>query len=300
MKFYAKGKLLLTAEYAVLGGAKALALPTKLGQSLEITETTTGTVTWKSVDVNGQLWYENSFDIKTFAPQQQNDAIGERLQQLFLVINEVNPTLMTNADGLLIVSTLEFDRNWGLGSSSTLVSLLAQWSEVNPYVLLQKVFGGSGYDVACATADGALLYERTNAIHPTVTAVDFNPTFKDELFFVYLNQKQDSQQAVAAFDCGMLTPQIMKILNELTLSFLADLKLTDFQNLMTQHEAIIASLIHATPIQNRLFDDYTGAIKSLGAWGGDFILACGAADTVDYFAQKGYNTCFTYQSLIGN
>ena len=299
MKFYAKGKLLLTAEYAVLGGAKALALPTKLGQSLEITQTTSGIITWKSVDANGQLWYENSFDKKTFAPQQQNDAIGERLQQLFLVISEVNPTLLADADGLLFTSSLEFDRSWGLGSSSTLVSLLSQWSEVNPYVLLQKVFGGSGYDIACATADGALLYERTNAIHPTITAVDFNPCFKDQLFFVHLNQKQDSQQAVVAFDSGMLTPQKMKIISGLTQSFLSNLILVDFQELMTQHEAIIASLINTMPIQKRLFNDYPGTIKSLGAWGGDFILACGAANTPDYFAHKGYKTCLTYQSLIG-
>ena len=299
MKFYAKGKLLLTAEYAVLGGAKALALPTKLGQSLEITQTTSGIITWKSVDANGQLWYENSFDKKTFAPQQQNDAIGERLQQLFLVINEVNPTLLADTDGLFFVSSLEFNRSWGLGSSSTLVSLLAQWSEVNPYVLLQKVFGGSGYDIACATADGALLYERTNAIHPTITAVDFNPCFKDQLFFVHLNQKQDSQQAVVAFDNGVLTPQKMKIINGLTQSFLSNLILMDFQELMTQHEAIIASLINATPIQKLLFNDYPGTIKSLGAWGGDFILACGAANTPDYFAHKGYKTCLTYQSIVG-
>lgn len=299
MKFYAKGKLLLTAEYAVLGGAKALALPAKLGQSLEITQTTSGIITWKSVDANGQLWYENSFDKKTFAPQQQNDAIGERLQQLFLVISEVNPTLLADADGLLFTSSLEFDRSWGLGSSSTLVSLLSQWSQVNPYVLLQKVFGGSGYDIACATADGALLYERTNAIHPTITAVDFNPCFKDQLFFVHLNQKQDSQQAVVAFDSGMLTPQKMKIISGLTQSFLSNLILVDFQELMTQHEAIIASLINTMPIQKRLFNDYPGTIKSLGAWGGDFILACGAANTPDYFAHKGYKTCLTYQSLIG-
>jgi mevalonate kinase len=300
MKFYAKGKLLLTAEYAVLGGAKALALPTKLGQSLEITETTTRIIAWKSVDVNGQLWYENSFDKKTFAPQQQNDAIGQRLQQLFLAINELNPTLLANADGLLIRSTLEFDRSWGLGSSSTLVSLLSQWSEVNPYVLLQKVFGGSGYDIACATAEGALLYERTDVIHPTITAVDFNPAFKDHLFFVHLNQKQDSQQAVAAFDSSILTTEKMEKVNGLTLSFLADMTLDDFQDLMKQHEAFIAILINTTPIQKRLFNDYPGAIKSLGAWGGDFILACGAVDTPNYFAQKGYNTCLTFQTLIDN
>ena len=300
MKFYAKGKLLLTAEYAVLGGAKALALPTKLGQSLKITETTTGIIAWKSVDVNGQLWYENSFDKKTFTPQQQNDAIGQRLQQLFLAINEVNPTLLANADGLLIRSTLEFDRSWGLGSSSTLVSLFSQWSEVNPYILLQKVFGGSGYDIACATAEGALLYELTDAIHPTITAVDFNPAFKDHLFFVHLNQKQDSQQAVAAFDSSILTTEKMEKVNGLTLSFLADITLDDFQDLMKQHEAFIATLINTTPIQKRLFNDYPGAIKSLGAWGGDFILACGAVDTPNYFAQKGYNTCLTFQTLIDN
>ena len=57
MKFYAKGKILLTAEYAVLGGAKALALPTKLGQSLEVIKTSTGKLEWKSIDVNGKVWY---------------------------------------------------------------------------------------------------------------------------------------------------------------------------------------------------------------------------------------------------
>ena len=32
MEFYSHGKLLLTAEYAVLEGVKALAIPTKRGQ----------------------------------------------------------------------------------------------------------------------------------------------------------------------------------------------------------------------------------------------------------------------------
>jgi len=36
--FYGNGKLLLSAEYFVLDGAVALALPTKLGQSLHVQE----------------------------------------------------------------------------------------------------------------------------------------------------------------------------------------------------------------------------------------------------------------------
>ena len=34
--FYSNGKLLITGEYVVLDGAKALALPTKFGQSLVV------------------------------------------------------------------------------------------------------------------------------------------------------------------------------------------------------------------------------------------------------------------------
>ncbi|MEM0993828.1 MAG: GHMP kinase, partial [Bacteroidota bacterium] len=34
--YYAHGKLLLTGEYAVLDGAVALAVPSKLGQRLDI------------------------------------------------------------------------------------------------------------------------------------------------------------------------------------------------------------------------------------------------------------------------
>ena len=68
MKFYAKGKILLTAEYAVLGGAKALALPTKLGQSLEVIKTSTGKLEWKSIDVNGKVWYEIALIKPPLAP----------------------------------------------------------------------------------------------------------------------------------------------------------------------------------------------------------------------------------------
>jgi mevalonate kinase len=38
-QFYAPGKLLITGEYAVLDGAWALALPTRLGQTLTVTPT---------------------------------------------------------------------------------------------------------------------------------------------------------------------------------------------------------------------------------------------------------------------
>ena len=296
MKFFAHGKLLLTAEYAVLGGAKALAVPTKMGQSLEVVETG-NTIQWKSIDRHGDLWYENEFDITSFAPKRLNE-IGKRLQHLFVEMKTQNPTCWNTSTGFSFTTTLDFDRSWGLGSSSTLISILAQWAKVNPYVLQQRVFGGSGYDIACADARSAIVYERTNELHPKVTPIPFSPEFKDQLFFVYLNQKQDSQKAVAAFDKSKLTSSRIKKINTLTAQFLQKVNLQNFQELMLEHEEIIGHIIGMTPLQKHLFTDYNGAVKSLGAWGGDFVLACGDATTPNYFANKGYATCLHYDSLI--
>ena len=38
--------------------------------------------------------------------------------------------------------------------------------------------------------------------------------------------------------------------------------------------------------------------KVLGAWGGDFILASGGENTVDYFKDKGYTTVIPYREFI--
>lgn len=297
MRYFAHGKLLLSAEYAVLGGATALAVPTKLGQSLEVHTIENPEIRWKSIDEKEEVWYENLFNTTTFSPQI-HDTIGSRLQELFLEIITQNPKAFTKSIGFSFVSKLDFNRNWGLGSSSTLISLLAQWGKVNPFKLQQKVFGGSGYDVACATAKSAICYTRTNPIQPSITPVTFSPNYKDLLFFVHLNQKQDSQEAVAQFELKRLTASKLAEISSLTAAFGKAENVKDFQKLMRTHEKIIGRLLRTTPIQKRLFSDYKGAIKSLGAWGGDFVLACGDATTPAYFAEKGYKTCLAYNSLI--
>lgn len=297
MKFFAHGKLLLTAEYAVLGGATALAVPTKLGQYLEIEKTDLAAINWKSIDEQGEVWYENTFDTTSFTPAV-TDNVGQRLQQLFIEISKQNASVWKNSKGFSFVATLDFNRDWGLGSSSTLISLLAQWANVNPFTLQQEVFGGSGYDVACATAKGPILYKRANSTDPVVTKIDFLPSFKEHLFFVHLNQKQDSQKAVSNFDQNRLTAAKLEEINTLTDLFYKVDTIKDFQELIHKHETIIGELIETTPLQKRLFSDYGGAVKSLGAWGGDFVLACGDRTTPAYFSHKGYPICLAYKDLI--
>ena len=74
--FHAHGKLLLTAEYFVLDGATALALPVRLGQKLEIGNRRFTPVNWeigklgfhwRSLDEQGACWFEAKFDPKNFA-----------------------------------------------------------------------------------------------------------------------------------------------------------------------------------------------------------------------------------------
>ena len=66
---------------------------------------------------------------------------------------------------------LEFPRDWGLGSSSTLINNVAQWAQVDPFELHFKVSNGSGYDIACAKRRYPIVYSTQNQIQ---TIIRFN------------------------------------------------------------------------------------------------------------------------------
>ena len=52
-------------------------------------------------------------------------------------------------------------------------------------------------------------------------------------------------------------------------------------------------------IQKSTFGDYNkGIIKSLGSWGGDFILVTGEKEDLGYFRDKGYNTIYDLEDLV--
>jgi hypothetical protein len=75
---------------------------------------------------------------------------------------------------------------------------------------------------------------------------------------------------------------------------------TDFQNLLNQHEKILSEVLNKKSIKEELFNDYDGEIKSLGAWGGDFILAVGNENSKDYFKEKGYKIIFSFDQMLKN
>ena len=198
-KFFSHGKLLITAEYAVLDGAKALALPTKLGQSLVVKPIESPEIRWKSFDHNGTLWFETTLQLPSFEANVTNET-AKRLSECFLAIAKLQPGCFVAHNGFEMHSRLEFPQNWGLGSSSTLINNLAQWAKVDAYKLLAATFGGSGYDIACAQHPYPITFQKNLKSSPKVEKAVFNPSFKDQLFFVHQNQKQNSRDAIAHYN----------------------------------------------------------------------------------------------------
>tara|TARA_B100001063_G_scaffold31649_1_gene24797 strand:- start:53 stop:949 length:897 start_codon:yes stop_codon:yes gene_type:complete len=295
-KFYSHGKLLITAEYAVLDGAKALALPTKLGQSLEVKPIESPEIRWKSFDHNGTLWFETTLQLPSFEANVTNET-AKRLSECFLAIAKLQPGCFVAHNGFEMHSRLEFPQNWGLGSSSTLINNLAQWAKVDAYKLLAATFGGSGYDIACAQNPYPITFQKNLKSSPKVEKAVFNPSFKDQLFFVHQNQKQNSRDAIAHYNTLKTTQSLdFSELNALTDALLVATTLEEFEVLMSKHETIVGNLIEHPPIKASHFSDYNGAIKSLGAWGGDFFLATG--NNLQYFKDKGYTTIISFGEMV--
>ena len=167
LQFHSNGKLLLTGEYYVLEGAKSLAIPTKFGQSLVVNQMPievgeTPILQWKSYDVEGNVWLEAAFNTHNFQILSSKGEGTPRLQQILQQARKQNPNFLQSSSNNIQAQThLQFARNWGLGSSSTLLSNIARWADIDAFELLEKTFGGSGYDIACAQSNQAILYQKS-------------------------------------------------------------------------------------------------------------------------------------------
>lgn len=307
--FYSHGKLLLTGEYLVLDGALALAVPTKKGQSLTVEELDAPVLEFISLDEHGTTWFTARFDSTILRPAreiQKGPALletssleaAEHLQHMLENIAAQKIVSEAPAKGYRFTSRLEFNRDWGLGSSSTFINNLAQWSDTDPYAILKASLGGSGYDLACAKSDTSIFYKKLND-KAEVTEARFNPEFSDQLYFVHLNQKQNSRQGIQRYkSLGGASPATIARISEISRAITRCQSLNDFETLLREHEAIISQLLDIPPVRNTLFEDYPGLVKSLGAWGGDFVLVTARENPSGYFLEKGYPTIIPYKEMI--
>lgn len=282
--FFAPGKLLLSGEYSVLQGAKAVAVPTKAGQHLEVRAIDDRDIQYRAFDHQGAVW----LNFKLSEAQRPEELLVRDIIQELLPPDKITATLLE--------SRLDFPREWGLGSSSTFISLIAQWAQADVWPLFFKYLKGSGYDVAVAEARTSLSYQLQEPQKPRWERVKIPAFFKDTAL-VYRGQKQNSAREVERFlSCSHpreLVAEISKLSEDL-------LKLNDVQSLedwMDEHEHKTAQLIGRSPLSAGLLPAFPGSAKSLGAWGGDFIWLSRYEGT-QALQKAGYGESYRFSELI--
>ena len=297
--FRANGKLLISGEYTILDGSLSMALPTKRGQVLHYKEVDHDILHWRSLDIKGETWFEAYFKgIELTIVDSTDDRKAETLKEILLTAAGLSNTV--NRLRGEVTTVLEFPTNWGLGSSSTLLCCVAQCFSIDPMQLHFKVSNGSGYDVACGMTDSPITYQLNDGL-AEVNQIQWKPPFSASLFFVYLNTKQQSSTEVDKYQdrkASIDLAEIVEKISVLSQTMITATSLDVFNKTIDKHEEIMSAVLGYPTVKELYFSDYKGAVKSLGAWGGDFILATGNAQDRVYFADKGFSVIHELESLI--
>lgn len=295
--FYGNGKLLLTGEYLVLDGATALALPCRLGQGMEVTPHPKGGLIWNSYDEHAQKWFHACID-PTFHIQQTNDsATASRLVKILQAVVSLAPDFTHVLFTSEVRTHLSFHKEWGLGTSSTLIYMLSEWAHVNPYTLLGRTFGGSGYDIACASATGPILFQKGGE-SPHIVPVNFNPSFAQHIYFVYSGKKQISRNEIKKYDSLKFNREkAVERISKLTHEMVRATDVATFCQLVDKHEQEISQILNVRPLQTH-YPEINGTFKWLGGWGGDIFMFVGAASELPKFENHNITAILSWNDLI--
>lgn len=251
--------------------------------------------------LDGTPWFEGAFAAGGMLLQANELKTGKRLETIFQGIEKQRPGFWSNQPYLSFETQLEFPREWGLGSSSTLIAGIARWAGVDPFQLLEDTFGGSGYDIACANSPHPVLFQRRQG-KPAYVEIPFVPAFAAHICFVFLNQKQDTREGIERYRRrGSGTEKLRARLSELTLLFLQARNAVEATLILEEHEALISETLNLPMVKEKHFPNFPGVIKSLGAWGGDFVMAISEKPpqaVQQYFKVKGFETVFDYESFV--
>lgn len=298
--YWSAGKLLLTSEYVVIDGAEALAIPSRFGQSLKVNHNHSEVINWVSKTNEDQIWLSVEMDTRSLCILNSSDeSKAERLCEILHAAKSMSSDFPVT--GAAIETNLDFPQNWGLGSSSTLLCNIANWLNIDPFELHFAVSNGSGYDIACGISKTPLLYQVKDK-NPKFRNVEFHPEFAENIFFIHLNRKQFSDQEVARYSelkTDIDLSEVTNTFSDLTQQILNATSLQEFEELIVEHENLMSHILQRETIRESLFQLYSGGvIKSLGAWGGDFVMVT-ARDKKDleYFSNKGYDTIISFKDF---
>ncbi|MGC5744492.1 GYDIA family GHMP kinase [Chryseobacterium sp. NFX27] len=297
-EIFSPGKLMLTSEYFAIDGALVLAVPTKLGQEFffDEKEDERSLVFWEAHHQN-KLWLKAVIDYKSWQILETNiPSSAAFILNTLKNVQQLSKFKFKNNYTYHLKTNLQFPADYGLGSSSTLMTNLAEWADIDPFHLNSISLGGSGYDIAVAKEKSAVLFRSKPQI--SYEKADFNPPFKNELIFIHLNQKQDSREGISFYKSKPKSQILIDEFSDITKKVLLCRELENFSQLMMIHEQKISKFLEIPTVKDRFFSDCPVFVKSLGAWGGDFVMSAKFHGYKDYFWGKGFKTVFEWSDII--
>ena len=292
------GKLMLTSEYFAIDGALVLAVPTQLGQEFFFEKEANGQslLVWEAYHQN-ILWLKAKIKYNDWSILETNlPESAAFIMKVLQNVQKMSSEVFHSDSSYYLKTNLQFPSDYGLGSSSTLMANLGAWANIDPFVLNEISLGGSGYDIAVAQSKSAVLYQ--NKPLRQFEKLVYQPSFKDELIFIHLNQKQDSREGIRLYKSKEKSVDLIAEFSALTREIVHAKDLENFSDLMCVHEAKVSNFLGIPTAKEKYFQDCPSFIKSLGAWGGDFIMASKFDGYEDWFSHRGFSTIFSWSNLI--
>ncbi|MBK8278632.1 MAG: hypothetical protein IPK94_00205 [Saprospiraceae bacterium] len=116
-------------------------------------------INWKSCDATGKIWFEAHFSYMDFSAIKTNDEEkAKKVSKLLKECTRQNSEFLSAWKGQTAETYLDF--HWIGGLDQALPSFIVCHSGLMPIMyLLFNTTGGSGYDIACAYAEGPVLYQ---------------------------------------------------------------------------------------------------------------------------------------------
>lgn len=278
--YFSHGKIMLAGEYAVMAGIESLALPVAQGQWMQVWDMPAKGVSklvWQGKEADGTVWFECRIDTDIMHISESTDEdVAKTLVKLLREVQIHRPELFSGRT-LRLETQCEFRRDYGLGSSSTMVANLSKWSGVDAFVLQEAGFGGSGYDVAVALLGRPLVFWKEGEL-ACWSPWSLNPELTEGWYLAFPGKKQNSRSSLSAVrekldslkTDTMMLQQLNAVVNALKHPRslpLAEAMLEMWQALLGQHLEIPRAWddLKLEPMQG-------GLCKWLGAWGGDVLL----------------------------
>ncbi len=291
---------MLCGEYAVTIGVEALALPVYLGQWMYVWEFDSpgggDRLIWEAKEKDGSTWLNESFalPLETMEAEAEKSSERDRSREvLHSMLSMVAEGFWKTGKSYRIETQLEFDRSSGLGSSSTMVANFARFAGLDAQIVQQKVFGGSGYDVAVAELGKGLVFWK-NAEVANWDAWKLSADLTSKWKIVFLGKKQNSRNALADVKGKLMEIEKDDFLMHQLQQVCAAVKMANqvpmLEAGLEMWQAILAmSLGLETPYQHFKFQPSKGGLcKWLGAWGGDMLLINDVFEESEREALKKY------------